>query len=494
MKLIEQLINPAKYRLKCPYVLDWEYITIHETGNDQSAQNEINYMQRNNNATGFHIAVDDKVAIIGIPLDRNAWHAGDGANGTGNRKSIGVEICYQTDYTDDKYYQAWNNAAEVVKWLRKLKNIPIENVVQHNHWNGKDCPKRTRQEGTWDKFLSLCKEEATGGEGVGNFKEGYQSLSLLGSIVHVYKKKLVQKLGMMSAEGSIPERAVQNIDKIDNEFIHWCKINCGYFEMENKAIYGQHYGVEQSFTNDFAPKQNDWLVAWLDKDNSMHYDTANNYWLWKKDVQCAFSPAVIMSCDGKIELVSKAVGYSKVTNKTTQSVLIELPGKEYVFAVFTGNVNLLQVRDFAKSYGAVMLYALDSGGSAQMISEGAKKRYTGRAIPNVLTFFTGGEQEPVEPSEPVQPSDPTEFPNQDLKRITVIKIGLYIRESLGGKIIGFIPEGAYQDFNYIKFIDGMQKDGYQHCEVNGNWSYKGVEYKNKDGFIQYDSSCYLVSE
>lgn len=37
---------------------------------------------------------DDTKVIQGLPLNRNAWHTGDGTNGTGNRKSIGVEICY----------------------------------------------------------------------------------------------------------------------------------------------------------------------------------------------------------------------------------------------------------------------------------------------------------------------------------------------------------------------------------------------------------------
>lgn len=92
-----------------------------------------------------------------------------------------------------------------------------------------------------------------------------------------------------------------------------------------------------------------------------------------------------------------------------------------------------------------------------MISEGVKKSYTERAIPNVLMFFTGEGQEPVNPSNPVKPNVPTVFPYQDLKRITVIKIGLYIRESIGSKNIGFILEGAYQDFNNIEFVDVCKK-------------------------------------
>lgn len=41
-----------------------------------------------------HFALGDIEVIQGIPLNRNAWHSGDGTNGTGNRKSIAVEICY----------------------------------------------------------------------------------------------------------------------------------------------------------------------------------------------------------------------------------------------------------------------------------------------------------------------------------------------------------------------------------------------------------------
>ncbi|MCY8944958.1 N-acetylmuramoyl-L-alanine amidase [Bacillus atrophaeus] len=48
----------------------------------------------NTSSTSFHFAVDDKEVRQGIPTNRNAWHTGDGTNGTGNRKSIGVEICY----------------------------------------------------------------------------------------------------------------------------------------------------------------------------------------------------------------------------------------------------------------------------------------------------------------------------------------------------------------------------------------------------------------
>lgn len=80
MALIQLLISSSKYGVKCPYTMTPKEICIHNTANDASARNEISYMQSNNNEVSFHIAVDDQEAIQALPTDRNAWHAGDGAN------------------------------------------------------------------------------------------------------------------------------------------------------------------------------------------------------------------------------------------------------------------------------------------------------------------------------------------------------------------------------------------------------------------------------
>ncbi|MEG2908004.1 MAG: N-acetylmuramoyl-L-alanine amidase, partial [Erysipelotrichaceae bacterium] len=196
MEIIQQLIDKSKYGLKCPYSMIPKYITIHNTGNNVSAQSEINYMQRNAGNTSFHIAVDDKMAILGIPLGRNAWHAGDGSKGTGNRESIGIEICYSTDFNSDKHEKAFMNAIEVTKQLMKQFDIPLENVKQHYDWIKKNCPHRIRQEGTWEKFLSLCKEESE--EEKMGLVNGYQSLKWLSQQIHVYKQSGKEKLGLLS--------------------------------------------------------------------------------------------------------------------------------------------------------------------------------------------------------------------------------------------------------------------------------------------------------
>ena len=113
MNIKQNLVSKSKYDIKCPYAMNAEFIVVHNTANDASAANEISYMITNNNQVSFHIAVDDKEAIQGLPLNRNAWACGDGANGQGNRKGIQVEICYSKS-GGIQFEKAEANAAKVI--------------------------------------------------------------------------------------------------------------------------------------------------------------------------------------------------------------------------------------------------------------------------------------------------------------------------------------------------------------------------------------------
>lgn len=154
----KNLVSEAKYALKCPNHMDAEYITIHNTANDASAANEISYMIGNTSSTSFHFAVDDKEVIQGLPLNRNAWHTGDGTNGTGNRKSIGVEICYSKS-GGAKYYAAEKLAIKFVAQLLKERGWGIDRVRKHQDWNGKYCPHRILSGGRWDEVKAAIEAE-----------------------------------------------------------------------------------------------------------------------------------------------------------------------------------------------------------------------------------------------------------------------------------------------------------------------------------------------
>ena len=149
------MVSSNKYIIKCPCTLKPIGITIHNTDNDAPACNEIKYMISNNDKVSFHVAVDDKEVIQGIPFDRNAWHAGDGGSGTGNRKTIAIEICYSLS-GGTKFTEAEKNAAAYTAKLLKQYGWTVKNVYQHHDWSGKDCPHRTRQLG-WSRFIKMIQ-------------------------------------------------------------------------------------------------------------------------------------------------------------------------------------------------------------------------------------------------------------------------------------------------------------------------------------------------
>lgn len=154
-----------KYSIKCPYAMTPQYITIHNTWNDASAENEVSYMQRNGNEVSFHAAVDDKQVVEGLPLNRNSWSCGDKANGDGNRKGISVEICYSKSNPNGLYYKAEENAVWYVAYLMNKFNLSIDRLRRHKDWSGKNCPHRIIEDGSWEGFkgrVDWCMKELKG--------------------------------------------------------------------------------------------------------------------------------------------------------------------------------------------------------------------------------------------------------------------------------------------------------------------------------------------
>ncbi|MEK5070486.1 peptidoglycan recognition protein family protein [Sporosarcina sp. FSL K6-1508] len=143
--IVNRYIPESLYKLKAPYAMKPEYVTIHNTFNDATAANEIAYMTRNNTVVGYHVAIDDKQVVQAIPFTRNAYHAGDG-QGKGNRASIGIEICY-SESGGPKYVTAEENTVEYVAHILKQYGWGIDRVKWHRDWSGKNCPHRIIEEG-----------------------------------------------------------------------------------------------------------------------------------------------------------------------------------------------------------------------------------------------------------------------------------------------------------------------------------------------------------
>ncbi len=158
MNIIKEYIPQGRVN-KSQLKMNPDYITIHDTGNKSKgadAKCHASFLKNTNKEVSWHFTVDNKNIYQHLPTYEVGWHAGDG-NGKGNKKSVGIEICMNSD--GDRYL-AEQNAIELVAYLMGEYDIPIQNAVQHNHWSGKNCPQVIRARGNgWKDFIQEVKNE-----------------------------------------------------------------------------------------------------------------------------------------------------------------------------------------------------------------------------------------------------------------------------------------------------------------------------------------------
>lgn len=143
-------------------------VTIHNTGNTGKGANALShakYLQGSGKDyfASWHYCVDEKNITQSIPENEVAWHAADG-NGSGNMKTIAIEICMNSD---GDISEATNNAAELAADILKRQGIKkADNFLhQHNRWSGKNCPQMIRRgiPYSWEEFIAKVNGFSKGG-------------------------------------------------------------------------------------------------------------------------------------------------------------------------------------------------------------------------------------------------------------------------------------------------------------------------------------------
>ncbi len=154
--------NAYNLRRKLPGPMpEVKYITIHNTANRVSAQEERDYLnrRRDNVSVSFHYAVDEKEIVQIISDSEHAWHAGDG-DGDGNKKSISIEICRSLcrDSEDWMYRKSEENAVRLAACLLERHGLGVSDLRMHKDWSGKNCPHRILEENRWEEFKSRVEK------------------------------------------------------------------------------------------------------------------------------------------------------------------------------------------------------------------------------------------------------------------------------------------------------------------------------------------------
>ena len=160
MNIIQDFI-PKGRKNRPGRVNPMKFITLHNTGNASKgagAKNHAAYVKSDSAANAlvsWHYTIDSHDIYQHLPDNEDGFHAGDGG-GNGNRQSIGLEICMNSD---GDILKATDKAAELTAFLCKKYNIPIENVVQHNRWSGKNCPQliRAGKPYDWGTFIGKVR-------------------------------------------------------------------------------------------------------------------------------------------------------------------------------------------------------------------------------------------------------------------------------------------------------------------------------------------------
>jgi len=146
--IIDHIPKNTAYNRRPGYSMAATTITIHNTGNvSSSAKGERGNLTNPANArtASFHIVVDEHGAIECIPLNENAWHAGDGSGvASGNRTSIGIEICESGDYA-----KTLDSVVQLVADMLRERGWGVDRLRRHYDWSGKICPRLMYNSGSW---------------------------------------------------------------------------------------------------------------------------------------------------------------------------------------------------------------------------------------------------------------------------------------------------------------------------------------------------------
>ena len=310
------------------------------------------------------------------------------------------------------------------------------------------------------------------------FDDGLQTVTYQDQKIKVYKLSAREKIGLIACKYG------ETIDitkfKLPGKKIT-AVMNASYFVMNS----GEYLGRVQGFLNDSdqivdarppAPSEKGekgdkrFMDLVITKDGNITFGDFNSWDYPIQEVTLGVSPAGIEIAGGMaVNKYSPECGYSKITTRNTQSMLMRCPDGCFAFgAVIDKLAPIPDLRTWGLIYNLDHLSVYDSGGSTQLVVNGEKVVYTGRKIP--VVFFAYEEEEP----EPLPVTDP-------IGMIHCEKSGLNIRTSVQGEIKETVRKG--QTCSLLGFVNGIQKDGFQWVLAEHN----GVR-----GYAQFDSSVIWI--
>jgi len=138
MLAIQKLFIDYNYSIRNTAI---KYIILHDVGASSSAKNNRDYLASGNKNASADFFTDSNNIIQTMDYHtRNSWAVGDGhgSRGITNSNSVSVEMCLEFNMKPST--KTIGNTVDLIKYLMKELNIPIENVKRHYDASFKRCP------------------------------------------------------------------------------------------------------------------------------------------------------------------------------------------------------------------------------------------------------------------------------------------------------------------------------------------------------------------
>lgn len=116
-------------------------ITIHNTGNELSAQENYDLLVEEKRMNLCHYLIDENEIINSFPEDMECSHTGKGYD-FGNRYTLAIEIC-RSQCDDELYLKAEKKAIKFIKKLMKKYKLTTNDLYFHIDFNQQTyCPHK----------------------------------------------------------------------------------------------------------------------------------------------------------------------------------------------------------------------------------------------------------------------------------------------------------------------------------------------------------------
>lgn len=230
-----------------------QYIVIHYTGSEGTAENNVNYFNGGDRGASANYFVDRSGIVFEYcdPSKYYAWHCGGSLESSHhpyhgkctNRNSIGIEICTHNNGRNWEFTaKAVAAAVELTKNLMKQFGVPASNVIRHYDVTGKSCPRvpgwgAVGGDAEWVKFKKLIG-------GVSGLSKGDK-----GDAVKEMQKMLIAcgySCGSCGADGSFGNDTLTALKKF--EAAVGSTID-GIYSEKDKTILAKMYASKTSAKN-----------------------------------------------------------------------------------------------------------------------------------------------------------------------------------------------------------------------------------------------------